>query len=335
MPAFADDPPPVSGEARPWAVGVSNDDQKSALALFTEGTQLLKDAYFKRAVALYRQALTRWDHPAIHFNLAKALMNLDEPAEAYAHFESAMKFGGQPLDDDQIQQIVQNKQYLYDNELAELTVSVQETGAIVTLNGTQILVGPGSWTGMAQPGKATLIAAKEGFQTAQVKPDLVVGKKKDVALELVPISDSIQYERPFSNAIPWSVLVGGIVILGGGALANWQASSAYKEYDDGVEACNRESATAINDDTGTPRGEVTGCVPDSSLKDSQDRGKLMETLSLAGYIAGGTLTAAGIVLMVINRERPVQTEGTITPNPVSVIPYLGPDGAGFSATVGF
>src|SRR5689334_15714480 len=46
------------GEDRPWAKGVSPDEQKAALDLFNEGNNLLRDALFPKAVEKYREALS-------------------------------------------------------------------------------------------------------------------------------------------------------------------------------------------------------------------------------------------------------------------------------------
>jgi len=317
---------------RPWAEGVSAEDQDAAFKLFSEGTALLKDAFFTRAVALYKKALEHWDHPAIHFNLAKAMMNLDQPVDAYLHLESSLKFGGKPLDDEQIEQVKRYRQILYETELAEIIITCTEPDAAVTLNGNPLFKAPGKWQGVVRPGNVTVLASKPGFQTAQSKPELKVGQTNDIPLELVPLDRSVRYTRPFSQAIPWTVVGTGVALLAGGGIANWQASSAYSEYDDAVDACNAEAI--VRDDNGADTGG-RACLPSENpgLADKKSTGELMETLSLVGYIAGGVTLATGIVLFWVNRERPVTTEETVTP--VSVVPFIGPEGAGVSATVGF
>lgn len=63
--------PPKQQEERPWAKGVPKAKQDAAIALFAEGTELFKNSFFVRAVEKYREAIKQWDHPAIHFNLAR------------------------------------------------------------------------------------------------------------------------------------------------------------------------------------------------------------------------------------------------------------------------
>lgn len=326
--------PPKQQDERPWAKGVPKAKQDAAIALFGEGTELFKNSFFVRAVEKYREALKQWDHPAIHFNLAKALMNLDQPVEAYNHFEWSMKFGGPPLDANQIKQVTDFKKQLYEKELAEAVITCQEPDAQVSLNGEPIFKAPGKWVGVVKPGNVTIIAAKEGFQTATSKPNLKIGQKNDVTLTLLPLDQSVTYVRPFSQAIPWTVTGVGIALAGGGALLGMQASSGYQEYDDAIEACNAEGTEDIIGYDGAVLGQRSKCVPTAAIKDKKSSAELMETLALVGYIAGGTAIATGIVLFIVNRERPVTTyEESV--EPVSILPYIGPDGAGVSATIGF
>src|SRR5687767_3486982 len=45
---------------RPWAAGVSAEQQKQALAKFREGNELLNNGLFARASESYKTALTHW-----------------------------------------------------------------------------------------------------------------------------------------------------------------------------------------------------------------------------------------------------------------------------------
>ncbi|HEY0193630.1 MAG TPA: hypothetical protein VGC42_21080, partial [Kofleriaceae bacterium] len=67
----------------PWVAGVTPSEQQAALAAFREGNQQLNDGLFVNAVNKYREALKHWNHPAIHYNLSLALLNLDQPIEVY------------------------------------------------------------------------------------------------------------------------------------------------------------------------------------------------------------------------------------------------------------
>src|SRR5205085_45324 len=89
---------------RPWAVGVSPEQQKTALAKFREANDMLNNGLFARAANTYKEALQSWKHPAIHYNLALALMNVDQPIEAYDNLENSMIYGEQgPLEKDKFE----------------------------------------------------------------------------------------------------------------------------------------------------------------------------------------------------------------------------------------
>src|SRR5215831_6482638 len=86
------------GNERPWASGVSDANQQAATKAFQDGNQQLNDGIFTKAAERYREALKSWDHPAIHYNLALALMNLDQPVEVYGELEQSIKYGPTPLE---------------------------------------------------------------------------------------------------------------------------------------------------------------------------------------------------------------------------------------------
>src|SRR5690349_20589283 len=71
-PDAADNLQTGSQNVRPWADGVSQERQDTAVRLFTEGNGHLNDGIFGKAVDAYAEALKSWDHPAIHYNMAIA-----------------------------------------------------------------------------------------------------------------------------------------------------------------------------------------------------------------------------------------------------------------------
>ena len=107
LPARADEPPAAAAPLsvpdspakpeRPWADNVAEDAQKQAMQLFEEGNKLFEDSQHAAALAKYREALKVWDHPAIRYNAAVALINLDQPLVAYENLELALKYGEAPL----------------------------------------------------------------------------------------------------------------------------------------------------------------------------------------------------------------------------------------------
>jgi hypothetical protein len=324
----------VAGD-RPWAAGVPKERQDKAIGLFTEGTSFLKDAYFMRAVDRLREALILWDHPAIHFNLAKALMNLDQPVDAYRHLESAMRFGGAPLETAQVSQIPVLKQQLMANELAELSVKVSEPGAVLSVNGAEVFKGPGTWTGLVKAGKAVVLANKEGFKPSQVSDTFKAGSKPALELTLVKIDLNVRYTREMAVWKPWTVVGAGVLGVGAAVALQVAAGEAYAEYDRSVLACAKDTPATVGDlAPGVTNDLYFACADGATTirTDRRDQGDLFRTLSIASYAAGGATLATGLVLLYVNREKLVEGSGTTN---VTLAPTLGAGTAGLSATVQF
>src|SRR5687768_13823121 len=128
-------------DSRPWAKGVSPDQQRKALALFNEANGMLRDALFPKAAEKYREALAHWDHPAIHYNLALALVNLDQPVEMHAELEKALVHGPAPLGEDKFARAKDFK-VLVEKQLATVEYSVTVEGAVLLFDGKEVLKGP-------------------------------------------------------------------------------------------------------------------------------------------------------------------------------------------------
>src|SRR6476620_10100923 len=111
--------------SRPWAEGVPQEQQDQALGLFKEGNQLFEASQHAAALARYREALKIWEHPAIRYNAAVVLINLDQPLAAFDDLERALRYGVAPLGADTYQQALTYRKLLL-GQLAELEVSCNE-----------------------------------------------------------------------------------------------------------------------------------------------------------------------------------------------------------------
>src|SRR5262245_15589536 len=153
------------GQQRPWANGVSVGQQEAALKLFQDGNVSLNDGMFPRAVERYREALKSWDHPAIHYNMALALMNLDQPIAVEDSLKRAIKFGADPLEKDKFEHA---KEYLLliEKQLATIEISCQKEGARVQVDGKEVFVvatgQPNVYKARVRIGKHTFYAEKPG-----------------------------------------------------------------------------------------------------------------------------------------------------------------------------
>src|SRR5262249_25641806 len=119
---------------RPWAEKVPESAQKEALQLFEEGNKLFETSEHTAALAKYREALKVWDHPAIRFNAAVALINLDQPLAANENLELALRYGALPFSQENYQQALTYRKLLH-GQLATLKVSCSEPGAELSMDG--------------------------------------------------------------------------------------------------------------------------------------------------------------------------------------------------------
>ena len=152
-PANVTTQPPAA--ARPWAVEIAPREQEAALLRFNEGNRLLADGAWAAALDKYRNALAHWDHPAIHYNSALALVNLDQPIELHGALERAMAYGAAPIDEDKFDRAKGLKR-LVDKLVASVAYRGVPAGATLTIDGKDVFVGPGDYHGLVVAGAHTV-----------------------------------------------------------------------------------------------------------------------------------------------------------------------------------
>jgi hypothetical protein len=323
-PAPAAPPPPaerpstvvLSGDERPWARGVPQQKQQAAIDLFLEANALLKESIFLKAAEKYRAALTQWDHPAIHYNLALALLNLDQPIEVHEHLTSAMRFGAAPLDAEKLENARAYKS-LVEKQLARVEISCATPGASVVMDGRPLFVGPGRFEGWVRAGPHTLVATGEGYLTNDQSRTFSPGERTAVELKLFTSDDLIQYRRKWSAWKPWAVVGAGAALAAGGTLMHMTARDDYAKFDTAIAACG-------------------GCVPETSVAGQRTRGDTLQTGAFVAYGVSGAALVTGAVLLYLNRLQPYQvTQDEAGKTAASVTPIIGAGGAGASAAFRF
>ncbi|MEJ7599321.1 MAG: hypothetical protein WKG01_15550 [Kofleriaceae bacterium] len=313
----------AGGADRPWAAGVTPERQRIAYQAFREGNGSLNDGLFKEAVDRYRVALTSWDHPAIHYNMALALLNLDQPIEVYLSLEKAIKFGAAPLEKDKYEH-AREYMLLVAKQLAEVDVSCNKLGAKVSIDGKEVFTvtegGTNRYVARVRIGKHTFIAQKTGYNAQIDAPFIEPGQKFRIELTLYTEEELTRFRRKWDQRwLPLAVIGGGVAIgLAGGAL-EVSARSSYRDFDSAIAKCAAESGTG-------------GCDDASSFADKRDSGDTKRTLGFIGYGLAGAAIITGGVMLYLNRE----TSYKITADeyrrerssPVSVTPLVAPGLAG-------
>jgi hypothetical protein len=170
---------PNDKESRPWATGVSAREQAVAREIHRAGNEDFIESRFAHALVKYKEAIRHWDHPAIRFNMAVVLVNLDRPIEARDHLERSLVYGPLALGADSHREALTYRKLL-DAQLVRLTIACEEPGATVTLDGKFVLSGPGSTEEVVLPGEHQVVTTKAGFGTASETFFLVAGKSYEI-----------------------------------------------------------------------------------------------------------------------------------------------------------
>jgi len=271
---------------------VSAKDEQCALAAFHQGNDLLNNGLFPQSVARYRDALRCWDHPAIHYNLALALINLDQPIEVFDQLNEAIKYGSDPVGQDKFDHA---KEYLklVSGQLADVEVSCDKVGAKVALDGKEVFVAPGSHKAKVRVGKHTFYGEKEGYNARVTAPFIGPGETFRIELKLYTAEELTRYRRRWDRTwMPYVVIGSGALIGIIGDVFELSAQSSYKDFDDAVAKCN---TMAMGCPTGT-----------AGLLDMRNSGDSKRTIGYVGYGVAGAAIVTGTVLAILNRRQPYQ-----------------------------
>ena len=312
-------PTPSPAGTRPWAEGVTQEEQRKALALFNEGNALLRDSLFPKAAEKYRDALTHWNHPAIHYNLALALVNLDQPIEMYQALEKAMAYGPAPIDEDKFDR-AKGLKILVEKQLANVEYTVEVPGAKIFFDGKDVFTGPGTWKQLIPAGEHNLLIKAENYVPSQREVKVAGGEIDRQKFELFTETDLLRTKRLMPGWVPITVGVTGLAIIGGGIFMHSQAKNTFAEYDQGVQDC------AANEATG-------GCgMPPAGLFDKKSSAENQQTIAIIAYAVGGTALVAGVTLFVLNRPTTYRIDQKEAAEPgVSVTPVISPSLTGIAA----
>jgi len=304
---------------------VSPDDEKAALIAFRQGNDQLNDGFFVKAAQRYREALSHWNHPAIHYNLALALINLDQPIEVFDELNKAMAYGADPLDNKEKFDHAKEYLKLVEGQLADVEVSCDKIGAKVSVDGKEVFIAPGKFTQKVRVGKHTFYADKQGYNARITAPFIGPGEKFRIELKLYTAEELTRYHRKWQNTwFPYVVAGSGALVglIAGGI--ELSAQSSYNDFDRQIAACN------------TQTGNNTGCSIDTSLNSTKTSGDTKKTLGYVGYGVAGAAVATGLALAWLNRRQPYQInpedlpneQGNKEPAAISITPVIAPDMAG-------
>lgn len=276
-----------AGAQSEWVTGVSQERQAAAAALFREGNGYYERAVFSKAAELYRRALEQWEHPAIHYNLALALMDTGLKLELREHLEAAMRYGVAPLDQKMLEH-ARNLRVFVEKQLVRVEVSCEVPGASVTMDGRPLFTAPGHYEGWALPGSHVFVAARDGYPPNERVRNL--GEGETLRLNIASLYDDrelTRYRRIWAPWKSWAVVGAGAALAAGGGWLHLKGRDDIRSFDAWAAEC-----------------EPSDCAPSPELIDLRNRGSQFQKVAMGTYAAGGALLLTGAVLAYINRAEP-------------------------------
>jgi hypothetical protein len=274
-----------------WSRGVSVHERTAAEALFLEGNELFESSLFAEAADKYRAALAHWEHPAIHLNLAKALILLQRPVEAVASLRVAVRH---PEAHDSPEQYDWARESLerLEAQLVEIAVTCEDEDAEVTVDGVRLFLSPGQGSSYFLPGQHVVVAEKRGHVAVPVRLVLAPGERASVRVTMMSLAAARAAERRFPTWTPWAVLGSGAALGVAGGLMRWQAGDTFARFD------ARFSAACP---MGCSRAEMS-----PELRALYDRGTRESRFSTALWVTGSLAVAGGVAMLVLDRPGPVE-----------------------------
>lgn len=310
---------------------VSKSDEDCALNAFRQGNDLLNNGLFPQSVGRYREALRCWDHPAIHYNLALSLINLDQPIEVFEQVTEALKYGADPLGKDKFDHANEYLK-LVAGQLADIEVTCNKPGAKISVDGKEVFTAPGAYKAKVRVGKHTFFGDKEGYNARVTAPFIGPGETFRIELKLYTVEELTRYRRRWDRRwMPYTVIGAGVLVgLVGGAF-ELSANSSFKDFDNAVARCNTTSLM------NSPKDTPMGCPSSTAgLLNMRNSGNTKRTIGYVGYGVAGAAVVTGAVLAFLNRSQPYQVrpeeleeeKAESAAHPVAFAPIVSPEMTG-------
>jgi hypothetical protein len=178
---------------------------------------------------------------------------------------------------------------------------------------------PGHYQGLVRAGTHTVTASKQGFNTTSLTEDLAFDKPTVMNLRLYTSADLIGYRRRYPIWRPIAVAGFGGVLLATGVIFTLQAQKNINAFDN--------SATTVCPASGCATGDPNY----AGLNDFRNRANTYKTLAAISYVAGGTIAAAGVTLLILDRSIPYRVDPEAEHRDVALAPFVAPGMAGLAA----
>lgn len=310
----------VDGNDKPWNRGVPLATREAAMKLFLEGNRLFNIPVYTRAAEKYIAALAMWKHPAFYFNLAITQLNLGQDLEARDNLESALRYGQQVLEADRYQE-AQKQLKEVEGLLGRIRITCPTEGAEVTLDGATLFTGPGTRERWVKAAAHEVTAKKADYLSEARRVTVASGSVQNIDLRLVTLSEASDSGRRWATWKPWAVVATGGAVAAASGLVHSLAFRNFNSYDKGF--------------SGLDCAKSNGCAKDQigpTLSAQLSRATREQQIAVGGYIAGGSVIAAGVLLLYLNRPHVLEDRVPNSPT-IAVSPTISAGSLGIAISV--
>lgn len=277
----------LDSSAEPWSAGVSSEKRAKARSLFARGnTQFEADRHIE-ALRFYERALKLWNHPRIRINAAASLVELGRYVDAGAHIENASEYRDALARGDRA--IFDRVKTAIEANTSIVVVESRQAKVVVTIDGVEVLAGPGVAKHRITPGKHELVARRDGLEPFSQTLDIPAGNLERVT----PVLFQVDSDWRWSPWKPWVLAGFGAAVATVGVPLILDARSQRDER----RAFEQENCV----------GPDVDCGPGSDNRErvlALDRSADQRTLGAnVAFVSGGVILATGLVLAIVNRPR--------------------------------
>lgn len=281
----------TGGDDKPWNRGVSTEVRRVARDLFLEGNRLFRIPLFAQAVEKYAAALGKWKHPAFYFNLALAQLNLGQEVEARENLAHALEQGEEPLGTEEFKE-AQKQLHDVERQLGRIHISCETPGAEVTLDGVTLFTGPGSFQKWVSVKAHELMAKKQGYLSDTRRVTMAPGHLQAITLKLITLSEAADTGRRWATWKPWTVVAAGAAVVASSGILHVLSFRNFHDYDQKFQGLGCAISPGCTEEEIGPK-----------LNAQLGLATREQKLAVGGYIVGGSVITAGVVLMYLNRPR--------------------------------
>lgn len=310
-----------------WA-NVAPEDEAAATVYRDHGNKALDAGLAEEAAGYYRQALERWDHPAIHYNYAQALLEFSKPLECHDHLEAAIRYGAEPLGGENRYKEAMTLLATVENDLVRIELTCDEPGAHVSVDDHKdLLECPRRFVHWMLPGTHVLSIEKPGLVSRKKTVDLPKGERVSLNFQIFTADQMKRFKARWAWWIPWTALGIGAAAGATAAAVHVHSYNLLQSYDTSIAGC--AAAPVFPAFSGCPLQQSQEFAP------LRSRAYTEQGVAWGLDLVGGAAFLAGAILLRGNLSETYLDDPDLTLRTVTVAPAVGPGLTGVRLSIAF